>query len=56
MFEEIRQFISEELLQFDEKSKHSDDQNLFELGLDSLNIMRLIVFIEETMFKFLKIR
>ena len=47
MFEKIREFILEEVLQFIDKSEFSDDSNLFELGLDSLNIMRLVFFLEE---------
>lgn len=47
MLQEIKKFILEEILVIDNKARFSDNANLFELGLESLNIMRLIFFLEE---------
>lgn len=48
MREEIKAFVLDEILPFVDKTNFSDEQNLFELGLDSLSIMRLVFFIEES--------
>jgi len=47
MLQEIREFILEEILVVDNKEKFSDNANLFESGLESLSIMRLIFFLED---------
>jgi acyl carrier protein len=47
MKDKIRAFIFQELLFVAEPEKFSDDDNLLEAGLDSMGIMRLIMFIEE---------
>jgi D-alanine--poly(phosphoribitol) ligase subunit 2 len=47
MKSKIRQFIFQELIFVAEPDKFSDDDNLLEAGLDSMGIMRLIMFIEE---------
>jgi len=47
MKEEIREFIFEDLIFVAEPEKFSDDEDLLEAGLDSMGIMRLIMFIEE---------
>ncbi len=47
MKEKIRAFIFQELIFVAEPHKFSDDDNLLEAGLDSMGIMRLIMFIEE---------
>ena len=43
----LRDFIFEELIFVAEPSQFSDDDNLLEAGLDSMGIMRLIMFIED---------
>ena len=43
----IRSFIFQELIFIAEPEKFSDDDNLLDAGLDSMGIMRLIMFIEE---------
>ncbi len=43
----LRDFIFEELIFVAEPSQFSDDENLLEAGLDSMGIMRLIMFIED---------
>lgn len=47
MKEKIRSFIFQELIFVAEPEKFSDDDNLLDAGLDSMGIMRLIMFIEE---------
>lgn len=47
MKEKIRSFIFQELIFVAEPDKFSDDDNLLEAGLDSMGIMRLVMFIEE---------
>jgi len=47
MKEKIREFIFEDLIFVAEPEKFSDDEDLLEAGLDSMGIMRLIMFIEE---------
>ncbi|NOQ36895.1 MAG: acyl carrier protein [Methylococcaceae bacterium] len=44
---QLREFIFEELIFVAEADSFSDDDNLLEAGLDSMGIMRLIMFIEE---------
>lgn len=46
MREEIREFIQNDLLLVDNSTINFDD-NLFEFGLDSLKMMRLINFLED---------
>lgn len=46
---QIRQYIAKNLLFSDKGFKHSDDASFLEEGIvDSLGIMELVVFIEET--------
>ncbi len=47
MNDKIRTFILQELIFIPEPDKFSDDDNLLDAGLDSMGIMRLIMFIEE---------
>lgn len=47
MKEKIRNFIFQELVFVTEPEKFSDDDDLLDAGLDSMGIMRLIMFIEE---------
>ncbi|MDF1583173.1 MAG: acyl carrier protein [Methyloprofundus sp.] len=47
MKQKIRNFIFDELIFVAEPEKFSDDDDLLEAGLDSMGIMRLIVYIEE---------
>ena len=44
---QLRTFIFEELVFIAEPTRFGDDDNLLEAGLDSMGIMRLIMFIEE---------
>ncbi|MBT7968567.1 MAG: acyl carrier protein [Methylococcales bacterium] len=43
----IRDFIFQELIFVTDPKQFSDDDDLLEAGLDSMGIMRLIIFIEE---------
>jgi D-alanine--poly(phosphoribitol) ligase subunit 2 len=47
MKEKIRNFIFQELIFVAEPDKFSNQDNLLDAGLDSMGIMRLIMFIEE---------
>ncbi len=47
MKSKIRNFIFDELIFIAEPEQFSDDDDLLEAGLDSMGIMRLIMFIEE---------
>lgn len=47
MKQQIRNFIFNELIFVAEPTKFSDDDNLIDSGLDSMGIMRLIMFLEE---------
>ena len=47
MKKKLRDFIFQELIFITEPSQFSDDDNLLEAGLDSMGIMRLIMFIED---------
>lgn len=44
---QLREFIFEELVFVADPKRFGDDDNLLEAGLDSMGIMRLIMFIEE---------
>lgn len=47
MKKKIRDFIFKELIFVAEPEQFSDDDDLLEAGLDSMGIMRLIMFIED---------
>jgi acyl carrier protein len=47
MKKQLREFIFEELIFVAEPKKFSDEDDLLEAGLDSMGIMRLIMFIED---------
>ncbi len=47
MKKKLRAFIFEELIFVAEPEKFSDEDDLLEAGLDSMGIMRLIMFIED---------
>ena len=47
MKKQIRDFIFNELIFVPDPTQFSDDDDLLEAGLDSMGIMRLIMFIEE---------
>ena len=47
MKKKIRDFIFQELVFIAEPEQFSDDDDLLEAGLDSMGIMRLIMFIED---------
>lgn len=44
----LRRFILDELIYVADERDVADDSDLLEAGLDSMGIMRLVVFIEET--------
>lgn len=46
MKKKLRDFIFQELIFVAEPEQFSDDDNLLDAGLDSMGIMRLIMFIE----------
>ncbi|MEE9398140.1 MAG: acyl carrier protein [Methylococcales bacterium] len=48
MKEKLRHFIFQELIYTANPETFSDDEDLLEAGLDSMGIMRLTMFIEET--------
>lgn len=43
----LKQFIFRELVHVADESSFSDDDDLLDAGLDSMGIMRLVLFIEE---------
>jgi len=45
--DQLRDHIFSELLTLAEQERPGDSENLFEHGLDSLKVMRLLVYIEE---------
>lgn len=47
MKNQLKQFIFSEVLYHDEPERFGDDDNLLEAGLDSMGIMRLIMFAEQ---------
>ncbi|MCK4840942.1 MAG: acyl carrier protein [Methylococcales bacterium] len=47
MKKKLRDFIFQELVFVADTEKFSDDDDLLEAGLDSMGIMRLIMFIED---------
>lgn len=44
---DLHDFIFQELIFSSDPDSFSDDENLIEAGLDSMAIMRLVIFIEE---------
>lgn len=46
MKKKLRDFIFQELVYVSEPDQFTDDDNLLEAGLDSMGIMRLIMYIE----------
>jgi acyl carrier protein len=48
MNNKLKQYIFEEVLHSDNESSFSDDDDLLEAGLDSMGIMRLVLYIEQT--------
>ena len=47
MLTKLKDYIFEELVFIDNPEEFGDDDNLLEAGLDSMGIMRLVIFIEE---------
>jgi acyl carrier protein len=47
MKKQLRDFIFQELIFVADPAQFSDDNDLLEAGLDSMGIMRLIMFIED---------
>ncbi len=47
MKQALRDFIFQELIFVTDPNDFSDDDNLLEAGLDSMGIMRLIMYIED---------
>ncbi|MDX8389137.1 MAG: phosphopantetheine-binding protein [Mariprofundaceae bacterium] len=43
----LKTFVFEELVHIPDESTFSDNDDLLEAGLDSMGIMRLVLFIEE---------
>jgi acyl carrier protein len=48
MKEKLKTFIFSELIYHEDPASFGDDEDLLEAGLDSLGIMRLIMFAEKT--------
>ncbi|BBL71836.1 acyl carrier protein [Methylogaea oryzae] len=48
MKEKLRNFIFSELIYHENPADFGDDEDLLEAGLDSMGIMRLIMFAEKT--------
>ncbi|MGR8934870.1 MAG: acyl carrier protein [Gammaproteobacteria bacterium] len=48
MKNQLRDFIFRELIFVAEPERFGDDDNLLDAGLDSMGIMRLVMFIEST--------
>ena len=47
MKQKLKDFIFSELIYHEDPANFSDDDNLLEAGLDSMGIMRLIMFAEQ---------
>ena len=47
MNSDLKKFIFKELVHVADEATFSDDDDLLEAGLDSMGIMRLVLFIEE---------
>jgi acyl carrier protein len=47
MHNKLKQFIFEEVLHSDNDASFSHDDDLLEAGLESMGIMRLVLFIEQ---------
>ncbi len=47
MKKELKDFIFRELVHVSDVAEFSDEDDLLEAGLDSMGIMRLVLFIEE---------
>lgn len=47
MKEQLKQFIFSELIYHEDPASFTDDEDLLEAGLDSMGIMRLIMFAEQ---------
>ena len=47
MQEKLKSYIFEELIFIDDPDQFSEQDNLLDAGLDSMGIMRLVIFIEE---------
>ncbi len=48
MKKKLKDFIFAELIYTEDPDSFGDDENLLEAGLDSMGIMRLIMFAEQT--------
>jgi len=48
MKDELRRFIFGELIYSADSDRFGDDDDLLEAGLDSMGIMRLVMFVEQT--------
>jgi len=49
MHKVLKNFIFEELVQIDDIASFTENDNLLDAGLDSMGIMRLVLFIEENL-------
>ncbi|MCG8406163.1 MAG: acyl carrier protein [Phycisphaerales bacterium] len=45
--EQLRSYLFETLIPTEKDSWPADDANLFDVGLDSLRLMQMLVFVEE---------
>jgi len=48
MHDQIKTFITQEIVQLENPEHFSSDDDLLAAGLDSMGIMRLIMFLEKT--------
>jgi len=48
MQQKIKSFIFQELVFIDDPSRFTENDDLLAAGLDSMGIMRLVLFVEET--------
>ncbi len=48
MHDQIKTFITQEIVQLENPDSFSSDDDLLAAGLDSMGIMRLIMFLEKT--------
>lgn len=47
--EELRDYLFDTLIPTDRSARPADDANLFDLGLDSLRLMQMLVYVEQEM-------
>lgn len=47
MLPQLKKFIFDELVFIEQPERFGDDEDLLEAGLDSMGIMRLVLFVEQ---------